>query len=276
MSFLRTSTVAISISESADLAALGLSKTHLQDAMTEIARYLLAQGARLVYGGDLRAHGFTKLLFELVARHRENAPTRDDETGVVNYLAWPVHIAYTADYLQKFASDLAGSAELICLRPDGTPMPLTERLQMAPTTPTAAQFASGLTAMREAMRDESAARIVLGGAVEGFKGSMPGIAEEALLSLQARQPLYVLGGFGGCAGDVARILGLPSPASVPARNWSGSEKLANFRGADLNNGLTPEENAAMAGTPHVDQAVTLLLRGLRNVSLTVAAGVARS
>jgi hypothetical protein len=275
MSFLRTATLAISISKSADLPTLGLSEAHLQDAMTEIARYLLAQGASLVYGGDLRAQGFTQLLFELVARYRENTPTCNAETGVINYLAWPVHIGYTPEYLQKFAADLEGSADLACLRLDGTRMPMTERLQIAQRAPTESEWASGLTAMRVAMRDETVARIVLGGAVEGYKGSMPGIAEEALLSLQARQPLYVLGGFGGCARDVARVLGLISTTSAPAPHWNGSEKLTNFRSADLNNGLTAEENAIMARTPHVDQAITLLLRGLLKVSRNVSPGPPR-
>lgn len=57
--------IAISISESPDMPALGLSDGHLRDAMVEIARHLLALGARLVYGGDLRQYGFSELLFEL-------------------------------------------------------------------------------------------------------------------------------------------------------------------------------------------------------------------
>jgi hypothetical protein len=58
--------IAISTSESPDMRALGLSEEHLRDAMAEIARHLLALGARLVYAGDLRAHGFSELLFELL------------------------------------------------------------------------------------------------------------------------------------------------------------------------------------------------------------------
>ena len=37
--------------------------------MAEIARHLLAVGARLAYGGDLRNNGFTLLLFELALRY---------------------------------------------------------------------------------------------------------------------------------------------------------------------------------------------------------------
>ncbi len=47
--------IAISTSDSPDMPVLGLSQQHLYDAMTEIARHLLALGARIVYGGDLRA-----------------------------------------------------------------------------------------------------------------------------------------------------------------------------------------------------------------------------
>jgi hypothetical protein len=46
--------IGISISESPDMAVLGLGPEHLEDAMSEIARRLLACGASLVYGGDLR------------------------------------------------------------------------------------------------------------------------------------------------------------------------------------------------------------------------------
>ena len=95
---------------------------------------------------------------------------------------------------------------------------------------------------------------------------MPGIAEEALLSLETGQPLYVLGGFGGCARDIAETLGLVAPLCATARAWDGRKDFEGRSTKDLNNGLTDEENATMARTCHIDQAVTLLLRGLMNVS----------
>ncbi len=41
-SFLAALTIGISISESPDLAQAGMGQVHLQDAMTEFARYFLA------------------------------------------------------------------------------------------------------------------------------------------------------------------------------------------------------------------------------------------
>lgn len=85
--------VVISISESDDMAILGLAEEHLRDAMGEVARHLLAMGARLIYGGDLRRDGFTELLVELVVRHRRDADVGDERTGVVSYLPWPIHMS---------------------------------------------------------------------------------------------------------------------------------------------------------------------------------------
>src|SRR5260370_17572228 len=100
---LRQCAIAISTSDSPDMPALGLSDEHLRDAMTEIARHLLALDGRLVYGGDLRAHGFSELLFELFARYGPHADEGGDRTPVTNYLAHPPPIQITPDALQRFS-----------------------------------------------------------------------------------------------------------------------------------------------------------------------------
>ncbi|KMO31258.1 hypothetical protein VQ03_27430 [Methylobacterium tarhaniae] len=258
--------VAISTSESPDMPALGLSDEHLRDAMAEIARHLLALGARLVYGGDLRQHGFSELLFELVARHRRDAGNGDETTGVTNYLAWPVHILQSASALESAVADLDGSAELVCLDLDGTRLSMAERHRLASRQPTEDEWANGLTGMRRTMLAETNARVVLGGRVDRYKGTMPGIGEEALISLRDGQPLFLMGGFGGCARDIAETIGLVAPWAAPRPAWAGRTAFGSFTAASLNNGLTGEENAILARTPHVDQAVTLILRGLVRVA----------
>lgn len=258
--------VAISISESPDMAVLGLSDGHLRDAMAETARHLLALGARLVYGGDLRQHGFSDLLFELIARHRRDADEGDDRVGVTNYLAWPVHIQQSVAELDEVGADLHGSASLVCLRLDGTALSMAERRTLISERPTEVEWAEGLTAMRRTMLANTGARIVLGGRVDRFKGSMPGVAEEALLSFQGGQPLYLMGGFGGCARDIAETIGLVPPWAGSRPAWARRAEFGAFSVEDLNNGLSPEENTALARTPHVDQAITLILRGLMRVA----------
>lgn len=258
--------VAISVSESPNMSALGLSDGHLRDAMAEIARHLLALGARLVYGGDLRQHGFSKLLFELVSRHRRDSIEDDDRTDVQNFLAWPVHISQLSTSLETVAADLEGAAELVCLQLDGARLPLKDRLRLAPRQPTEAEWSDGLTAMRQAMLADTSARIVLGGRVDKYKGAMPGIAEEALMSLQKGQPLYLIGGFGGCTRDIAETMGLVPSLTIPHSAWACRTAFEKFSAADLKNGLSVQDNQILAITPHVDQAITLILRGLVNVT----------
>lgn len=254
--------VAVSVSESPDMPTLGLTDSHLKDAMAEIARHLLAFGARITYGGDLRKDGFTELLFELVARHRRDAESGDERTSVTNYLAWPVHILMAADDLERYASQLSGSAGLVLLGPDGSRCTIAERRRSAQRTPTDSEWSQGLTTMRKRMLDETDARIVLGGRIEGYKGVMPGIAEEALLSLEKQQPLFLMGGFGGCAKGIAETLGFELPILPPQPEWEGRNAFEEFNAADLRNGLKLEENTTLVNTPHVDQAIALILRGL--------------
>ena len=244
------------------MAALGLGREHLDDAMAEVARHLLALGARLLYGGDLRAGGFTRLLFELVSRHRRNTDLGDGRVGVLNYLAWPVHAGLPADDLRALAGDLDGTAELVLLEPDGAPLPAAVRYGMTPRPPGDNEWAGGLTSMRRAMTAACDARIVLGGRVSGYKGDMPGVAEEALLAMEAGQPLYVLGGFGGCARDIARDMRLLPKGERATPDWPGRQLFADRSHLSLSNGLTREENRTVASTPFIDQAVALVLRGL--------------
>lgn len=255
-------TVAISISESPDMAVLGLSDAHLRDAMDRLALHLLASGASLAYGGDLRANGFTDWLFELVSRYQR--PASEVRIGVTNYLAWPIHISMDTDELEAISDSLAGTGELVCLTQEGRRLDPAAWSQRALHQPTDEEWAAGLTAMRRVMRGATQARIVLGGRVAGYKGTMPGIAEDALLSLQKNQPLFLLGGFGGCTRDIAETLGLAERWAGSRPAWPGRQQFKEFS-SDLSNGLSAEENATLARTRHIDQATVLVMRGLHRL-----------
>lgn len=254
--------IAISMSESPDMAMLGFSDDHLREAVAEFAIYLLASGANLAYGGDLRSGGLTELLFELVARYRRQ---EDTDARVIDYLAWPVHVRMEATDLDALAAELRGFARLAIIGQDGRRMSMEDRHTVTPHEPDDLEWGTGLTAMRKTMRGETDARIVLGGRVEGYRGRMPGIAEEALLSLDAGQPLFLIGGFGGCARDIAETVGLVDSwvGSRPA--WPGRQQFKCYTQSDLHNGLSGEENRLLARTPHIEQAVTLVMRGLRRL-----------
>ena len=200
-------TIGISISDSPDMKALGLGNGHLRDAMTEVATYLLASGDDLAYGGDLRENGFTWTLFELASRYtkpsvfishghddRELADNLVEKLRrVANYFAWPVHIRMTNDNLDLLAGEVDNVADLKFLDMEGNLMTMERRREIPTSEPDETTWAEGLTAMRRTMQDAIDARILLGGRIENYKGRMPGVAEEALLSLQSGQPVFLLG-----------------------------------------------------------------------------------
>ena len=75
----------ISVSDSPDLARLGLLETHFCLALGEIARCVLVSGGHLTYGGHLQPDGYTVfLIHELYRYSRRDRPLRI-------CLAWPEH-----------------------------------------------------------------------------------------------------------------------------------------------------------------------------------------
>lgn len=94
---------------------------------------------------------------------------------------------------------------------------------------------------------------------------MPGIVEETHLSLEAHQPVFVLGGSGGCARDIGETLGFDEPWAGPRDDWPGRRRFRKYLPDDFLNGLTLEEILVLARTPHIRLALYLVPRGLRRV-----------
>lgn len=252
-------TIAISISETPDLSRLGMSGRHLERAMETMATYLLSVGYRLAYGGDLRRDGFTEQLFELVSRYDRSAQSHG-RPAVTDYLPWSECASISTDGYRDLTSRLGMTAEIKCLALDGS---VLESFRSPDAPLDEHEIASSLSAMRRTMLRETSARILLGGRVEGYQGSMPGIAEEALVTLEAGRPLYIVGGFGGCARDIAEALALVDPLYDPPRSsWDGHKAFAPYRAESLKNGLSYDENCILAKTPHIRQAAALIRRGL--------------
>ena len=237
----------------------GFTDGHLKDATAGFAIYLLSSGATLAYGGDLRDQGFTRLIFDLVLRYR---PDKEATPPVANYLAWPVHATMKTEDIRELNETLQGFARLILVGLHGSMLACDEHRTVSPEAIDDEKWSVGLTAMRKLMCTQTEARIVLGGKMEGYKGAMPGVAEEASLAIEAKQPVFLVGGFGGCARAIAETLGLSDRWAGSRDVWPGCEIFEGRTEADLNNGLTVTENRQLATTPHVDQAITLVMTGL--------------
>jgi hypothetical protein len=209
--------VAVSISASNDPERYGVSAQHQRTLADEIHLYLLLAGLRIAYGGALKgdfgsASNFTLALFELVRGYAKLADAVHARRfhPIVNHAPWPLRLEYGDAEWQLF-----GKEAEYCEgpRPD---MPWTddeifpirvEGWRFAPNTPEKRYaWARGLTAMREQMTRQVQARVIIGGNLGTFRGIVPGVVEEAWWALTHRQPLYLVGAFGGAARAVSDLL----------------------------------------------------------------------
>jgi hypothetical protein len=276
-------TLGISISESSDLQSLGFSEVHFRDALTEFARYMLAAGATIAYGGDLREGGFTHTLFDLVSTYK--GAGGNSANRIRNYLAWPIHLKLTV----KQKAELQTSAEIVPLpAPD---IPGLDQDAFLPPINAESTYAwcLSLTRMRERLGHDNDAQILMGGRLIGYKGKYPGVVEEAYEFMKTGKPLYLIGAYGGAVGAVIESLqgsrppGLTEQKQIQNDDYRAAydyfnqhapeseeridyEKLVQYFNkqgvSGLNNGLTAEENERLFTSPHLPEIIALILQGL--------------
>lgn len=280
---LRNMRVGLSISDSPDLAALGFGQPHLNDAFAEIARHLLAAGATLGTGHDLRLGGFGEALIQLAQAYFSDA--EKEAVPVHSYLGWSAQRTLSEKRKEKLVQLVEfhfGPAPQEPEPPAGT--------KEAPNPEHRCWCARGFTAMREEMNADLQARVLLGGKIEGVIGPWPGVVEEAWLALKERKAVFLLGAFGGATRDVIGMLrgeevprmtkewNLDRPDRKPIveawDRWAPAHGLPPVSYAPpvpvhaaewwkvLNNGLDQAENERLAETVHIPEMVALILRGL--------------
>jgi hypothetical protein len=297
--------ILLSISESEDLARYGLLREHLDAALLEISRQLLVRGACLEYGGNLGSEGYTIALFDMAIAYSALSGLPSGER-IINDVGWPNPLETLSDAVR---AKYQGVAELVRIgRPEGVedlePNTFIREPKFFPADTPGRRFAwaRGMTGMREEQARKAQARIVLGGKTgptintrpdgtretKWYSGRIPGVVEEALLSLRAGQPLYLIGAFGGAAALIIDLLeGIKrddftweyqsaAPHSEAMRRTYLERKLpwedysamteefntAGVEGISSKNRLTEEQNRELFTCRDLDRIVELLLQGL--------------
>jgi hypothetical protein len=220
---------------------------------------------------------------------------------LINYAAWPWSEEVDEEWL---ASRIELLTVKVWPRPEDVADPDVEPgpgkfLRLAKTPQGGYVLARSLSAMRAELTARTQARVALGGKPHSFMGIMPGVIEEALFTIRRRQPLYVIGGFGGAAALLAQAMlgqrpeGLTidfqkakSPtyaevvriyeserASRPALNLPAVDYPAlvqeleayGLAGLIATNGLSDQENRELFATGSIDSALFLLMKGLSSI-----------
>jgi hypothetical protein len=281
--YLQGKQIAISISESEEINQLGYSDRHQTDAMTEFARHFLVQGARLVYGGDLRDKGYTELFADLAEQYLAD---KKQKYAFKNYFFYPLNLNITKEHELDFKSK---NVQVIKVEPEKS-LGITDKEFIKPDIPAKKYiWAKCITKMREDMNAAVDARIVLGGRNTGFLGKYPGIVEEAQIAIASQKPTFLIGAFGGATLSMINAIvhqkNVIDPQSTfyQTTDFVAFQEYYNTRSqmdkidfgkiniffnqltiSDLNNGLTEIENKRLFTTPHIPEAIFLVLKGLKN------------
>lgn len=282
---LKGKTIGISISESDNLSELGYGVPHLKDAVIEIARYILASGGKLAYGGDMRQGGFTELIFDLLAYYKADKTLQPHER-FYSYLAYPLSTTLT---LEKQAELRQNVSFKKIVPPADLQITNTNEFLKPDSPENLYVWTRCLTKMREEMEADCNARIFIGGRTKGFKGKCAGILEELLIALEHNHPVYLVGAFGGITKDAIEALKGNKPDSFsneyyfdnddykkmfllfngkhPSNTIDYPKYLATLQQIGLNkiaeqNGLSVEDNLRLTTTPHISEVVYLILKGL--------------
>lgn len=309
-----------------ELLARGLGYEHLREMVIQVSRPIVRKGKFITYGGNWQnaANNYTRQLLDLISAELDDNSAQGPDTSRVigklyNWSAWPSSVLVGPDLEARWlhccrvirvsqadsgiALEHRVTDEDVGLNLDGTSKPLS--------LATMYNQALCLSRMREAMFNgielpipgalsgESVpavgAIVALGGKLSGYSGFVPGIFEEVLYALENRKPVFLLGGFGGAAEALAKVLLAPSelPSALDLASHHAStpslsklEQEATRRGQDfatpkllarlrskltadrtslaslLGNSLTEDENRTLLTTSDVRQAGRILSRAL--------------
>jgi hypothetical protein len=244
------------------------------DMWVKLVRSVWALGATVAYGGNWSPDGLTRILIDLSLPSRLRRDGVDEPRLEVHSTTKPP------------TSDPRVTVVIV-------PTPLV------PEATESVVKAAHLFRMRWQSAVRCRARIVLSGKIDAYSGRMPGIVEEAMIALALRQPIYVLGGFGGAAQLIGELLGLATVTSAPTSPAPTSQDFnavahlfrpSRFEGLPLStaeavsyiagcaiggpgwtsNGLTVAENRTLFRLRGKDpkereEAVSLVIRGLLRV-----------
>ncbi|HVR46905.1 MAG TPA: hypothetical protein VMT95_09785 [Candidatus Binatia bacterium] len=282
----------LSVSESLDSAERGFPTWQVNRVSLQLVSALFGQGMTVVFGHDWRQDGVMEAMLSFAQQMRAPVGLSEDDARVLgepmlrNILAWPDVPSLSADDIDALSPTLQIEGPVL-------PEDLREEAQRVSGMTATSEFkyvrARALTYLRRRLTGECTARLCLGGRLSGSQGFLPGVLEEAVLSLDSHRPLYMSDLFGGASQEIIwAIEGKPMPKSfcpdfkafeTPLQFADGVEAsrfqsraeiwdaLQNFDEPSIaeTNKLSIEQQRELFHTSSVDRLTELLLIGLSHL-----------
>ena len=194
----------------------------------ELARHLLLRGSSILYGGDLRAEGFTQFILDEASILKSRLPSHDFR--VENHLAWPLYLKSEADdFKAKYFNVLKTVQHPI---PEDIATLVDCKVWLDPKNVSDKYvWSRSLTCMRESSIACSDVRVFAGGKTENYLGKMPGVLEEFVLALKMEKPIFLVGGLGGIVKDICSVILDSEFSEVLTEDWqiSNNSEYSNLQ-----------------------------------------------
>ncbi|MCY2978532.1 MAG: hypothetical protein NTU79_07715 [Planctomycetota bacterium] len=196
----------ISISEpETPLGIRGNPTVFVNQFSFQFATQFLIEGGSLIFGQKWKKDG---IMFHLADKYREiirfanasdSAVGNSENSPILNFLAWP-----DEPPTDKVAEGMIRDG-ILKVRQIETPGLYDTTL---PIQHPEYEFwrVRALTAMRKQLVDHTNVRICIGGASGQATRRLPGIIEEAWMTINARKPLYLIGAIGGAARAMVNLI----------------------------------------------------------------------
>ncbi|MGD9880206.1 MAG: hypothetical protein AB7U95_08715 [Reyranella sp.] len=208
-----------------NLLARGLGLEHLRELLLRLARPLLRHGGSLAYDGDWEEtpENFTFDLLRLVSAERlDDTPAARVNIGqLFCYSPWPEYHAIS----KSVEAQWMNCCRILRINQARAGLAARQQVQVEDLDKRTPRLAFNAAVTASAMRNAAMAgwylraadleqefvppitsRIAMAGSLSGYSGFAPDLFEEALLTLEARRPLYLLGGLGGAAEVLAKAI----------------------------------------------------------------------
>lgn len=284
--------IGISISEyGADFENIHIHEDELKRFSQELARHLLVRGNTIIFGGDLRDDGFTEFILDEASILQNRLPER--EFKVENHLAWPLHLVNNLNKWKAKYDQIISHIKYSVPHDLESEVDQSKFLQPVDVHDQYV-WSRCLTFMRESSISKSDIRILAGGKSKGYKGKMPGVLEEFLISIEHNKPIYLVGGLGGITRDICMaITGQNHIPEVLTLDWQlannqGYNELVEYlstkgyemhypdivhkiQNIDINQlassaGLSLVDYKKLMETPFIDEIIHLILKGMKEIS----------
>ena len=196
----------------------GLKETGAKPMFSALTTQLIRNGARLAYAGAFEPEGTLEQMLNAEAESPiDFSGLPQDQSRLRNYLGYPALLRLAGQEMQT----KPGAVDQILLRT----LSSSELIHLgvsisdwfSATVDSGESYkrnchiawALSLFRLRVRMIQDIGALVVLGGKDDGLSwGRFAGVAEEVMIALALRKPIFVMGGSGGAASAVGQLLGL--------------------------------------------------------------------